>query len=194
MLRFFFGRIPSRLTGYFSFYTKAAFELTPNWFRKWFSGKFGVWLLLQIWSNWKVFPVDRKWEPKQWKIISVFIFTSNDFRPWKIEEREREKKSKKIVDVGARRSHRSDRSNPPSSNLVTDHRDCLAIFGPCAKRETKRVERSSHRKPTRTDEARRTHTRRQTLTNPLAPMNLDEPTRTANPLASIHSRSHLKFL
>ena len=38
----------------------ALFVLTSNWFRKWFSGKVGVWLLLQIWSNWKVFPVDRK--------------------------------------------------------------------------------------------------------------------------------------
>ena len=42
-------------------------------------------------------------------MIFVFIFTSNDFWPWKIEERERERerKSKKIADVGARRSHRS---------------------------------------------------------------------------------------
>ena len=40
-------------------------------------------------------------------MISVFIFTSNDFRPWKIEERERERKSKKIADVEARRSHQS---------------------------------------------------------------------------------------
>ena len=81
------------------------FVLTSNWFRKWFSGKLGVWLLLQIRSNWKAFPVDRKLEPKQRKIIFVFIFTSTDFQPWKIEERER--KSKKIADVGARRSHRS---------------------------------------------------------------------------------------
>ena len=93
--------------------------------------------------------------------------------------REREKKSKKIADVEARQSHRFDRSNPPSSNLVTDHQDHFAISGPRAKRETKRVERSSHREPTRTDEARRTHSRRQTLTNPLAPTNPDEPTRAA---------------
>ena len=89
-------------------------------------------------------------------MISVFIFTSNDFRPWKIEEREREKEqedcrrqSKKIASeqddrIRARRSHRSDRSNPPSSNLVTDHRDHLAISKPRTKRETERVERSSH--------------------------------------------------
>ena len=59
-------------------------------------------------------------------------------------ERERERKSKKITDIGARRSHRSNHSNPPSSNPVTDHRDRLAISGPHAKRETERVERSSH--------------------------------------------------
>ena len=88
-------------------------------------------------------------------MISVFIFTSNDFRPWKIEEREREKEqedcrrqSKKIASeqddrIRARRSHRSDRSNPPSSNLVTDHRDRLSISEPRAKRETERERRST---------------------------------------------------
>ena len=53
----------------------------------------GVWLLLQIRSNWKAFPVDRIWEPKQRKWFSVSIFTSNYFRPWKIEERGRKKES-----------------------------------------------------------------------------------------------------
>ena len=82
-------------------------------------------------------------------MIFVFIFTSNDIRPWKIEERERERArrsptSKQEDRIRARRSHRSDRSNPPSSNPVTDHRDRLAISGPCTKRETERVERSSH--------------------------------------------------
>ena len=99
-------------------------------------------------------------------MISAFIFTSNDFRPWKIEERER--KSKKITDIGARRSHRSDRSNPPSSNPVTDHRDRLAISGPHAKRETERVERSSHHRRDRLAivlEPARTRL----PTNPLAP-------------------------
>ena len=45
---------------------------------------------------------------KTTKMISVFIFTSNDFRPWKIEEREKE--SKKIADVAPiRRSQERDR-------------------------------------------------------------------------------------
>ena len=91
---------------------KGAFELTSNWFRKWFSRKWDVWLLLQIRSNWKAFPVDQKWEPKQRKIISVSIFTSNDFRPWKIEERERErererkKRSRHHRHRAVRRHHR----------------------------------------------------------------------------------------
>ena len=58
----------------------------------------GVWLLLQIRSNgnanWKAFPVDRIWEPKQWKWFSVSIFTSKYFRPWKIKEKERENRSR----------------------------------------------------------------------------------------------------
>ena len=160
------------------------FVLTSNWFRKWFSGKLGVWLLLQIWSNWKAFTVDQKLEPKQQKIIFVFIFTSNDFQPWKIEERERERARRSPTSeqedrIRARRSHRSDHSNPPLSNPVTDHQDHLAISGPRAKRETERVLRSSHRR---------------TPTNPLAPTNPDEPTCTVNPLAPIHSCSRLKFL
>ena len=67
------------------------FELTSNWFQKFISGKWDVWLLLQIRSNWRAFPVDRISEPKRRKWISVSIFTSNDFWPWKIEERERER-------------------------------------------------------------------------------------------------------
>ena len=67
--------------------------MTSNWFQKWFSENGGVWLLLQIRSNWKTFPVDRIWEPKQRKWFSVSIFTSNYFRPWKIEERGRKKES-----------------------------------------------------------------------------------------------------
>ena len=85
--------------------------------------------------------------------------------------REREKKSKKIADVGARRSHRSDRSNPPLSNPVTDHRDRLAISGPHAKRETERVERSSHHRRDRLSivlELARTRL----PVNPLAPRRL----------------------
>ena len=77
-------------------------------------------------------------------------------------ERERERArrlptSKQEDCIEARRSHRFDRSNPPSSNPITDHRDRLAISRPRAKRETERVERSSHRKPTCTDEPRLTH-------------------------------------
>ena len=81
-------------------------------------------------------------------MISVFIFTSNDFQPWKIEEREREIARKSLTSeqedrIGARWSHRSDCSNPPSLKPVTDHRDRLAIFEPRAKRETERERRGS---------------------------------------------------
>ena len=91
-------------------------------------------------------------------------------------ERERERArrsptSKQEDRIRARRSHRSDHSNPSSSNPVTDHRDCLAISGPRAKRETERVERSLHHRqdclaivlePART----------RSPTNPLAPRRL----------------------
>ena len=63
--------------------TKAPFVLTSNWFRKCFSGKVDVWLLLKIWSNWKWFKFDRKIRLRGQKIISVLIFTSNHFRPRK---------------------------------------------------------------------------------------------------------------
>ena len=63
--------------------TKAPFVLTSNWFRKCFSGKVDVWLLLKIWSNWKWFQFDRKIRLRGQKIISVLIFTSNHFRPRK---------------------------------------------------------------------------------------------------------------
>ena len=146
-------------------------------------------------------------------MISVFIFTSNDFWPWKIGEREKEQEDR----IEARRSHRSDRSNPPSSNPVTDHRDRLAISKPHVKREIERVERSSHhwrdrltivlepartRSPTNPLALRRSH-RRVTLqthepeivaprtashATPIAPAS-----RTTNPLP-IRSRSRLKFL
>ena len=50
----------ANLGTYLGFPLKALFVLTSNWFRKWFSRKVGVWLLLQIWSNWKAFLVDWK--------------------------------------------------------------------------------------------------------------------------------------
>ena len=65
----------------------------------------GVWLLLQIRSNWKAFSVNRIWEPKQRKWFSVSIFTSNYFQPWKIRERERERE----------RENRSQHHRPPTS-------------------------------------------------------------------------------
>ena len=71
--------------------------LRLNWLQTDFGNDFlengDVWLLLQIPSNWKAFLVDRIWEPKQRKWFFISIFTSNDFRPWKIEERERENRS-----------------------------------------------------------------------------------------------------
>ena len=66
----------------------------------------GVWLLLQIRSNWKAFPVDQIWEPKQRQWFSVSIFTSNYFRRWKIDERERERERERIDrDITVRRHH-----------------------------------------------------------------------------------------
>ena len=82
-------------------------------------------------------------------------------------ERERERARRSLMSeqedrIGARWSHRSDHSNPPLSNPVTDHRDRLTISRPRAKRETERVERSSHR-PTPTNPlAPRTHSHRWT--------------------------------
>ena len=71
--------------------------LRLNWLQTDFGNDFlengDVWLLLQIRSNWKAFLVDRIWEPKQRKWFFISIFTSNDFWPWKIEERERENRS-----------------------------------------------------------------------------------------------------
>ena len=74
-----------------------SFRLRLNWLQTDYGNDFpkngGVWLLLQIRSNWKAFSVNRIWEPKQRKWFSVSIFTSNYFRPWKIEERGRKKES-----------------------------------------------------------------------------------------------------
>ena len=109
-------------------------------------------------------------------MISVFIFTSNDFRPWKIEERERARRLPTLEQedrIGVRRSHRSDRSNPPSSNPVTDHRDRLAIFGPCTKRETERERRESREIVAPPVRSSRHHSR--TRSHQIA----NEPTRTA---------------
>ena len=112
--------------------------------------------------------------------------TENDFRfhfhfKWfsaleNRRERERERArrlptSEQEDRIRARRSHRSDRSNPPSSNLVTDHRDHLAISKPRTKRETERVERSSHHRRDRLSivlELARTRL----PANPLAPRRL----------------------
>ena len=75
-------------------------RLRLNWLqtdsRNDFSENGGVWLLLQIRSNWKCFPVDQIWEPKQRKWFSISISTSNYFMPWKIEERERERERERI--------------------------------------------------------------------------------------------------
>ena len=113
------------LQEYFEYVTKAAFELTSNWFRKWFSEKWGAWLLLQIRSNWKTFPVDRKWEPKQRKIIFVSIFTSNDFRPWKIEERERGRKKEEIATSPALRRPLTSSASWTARCRHHQHRECV---------------------------------------------------------------------
>ena len=112
-------------------------------------------------------------------MISVFIFTSNDFRPWKIEERERER---------ARRSHWSKmiaplRSfKPTPSNPVIDHRDRLAISEPRAKRETER-ERRENREIV-APPARSSRHRSRIRSHQIA----DEPTRT-QPIA-LRRRTH----
>ena len=112
-------------------------------------------------------------------MISVFIFTLNDFRPWKIEERERER---------ARRSHRSKmiaplRSfKPTPSNPVIDHRDHLAISESHAKRETERERRES--REIVAPSARSSRHRSRIRSHQIA----DEPTRTA-PIA-LRQRTH----
>ena len=124
-------------------------------------------------------------------MISVFIFTSNDFRPWKIEEREREKEQEdRLVGariqpdrIGARRSHHSDCSNPPSSNPVTDHRDHLAISGQRAKRETEKERRES--REIVAPPARSSRHRSRTHSHQIA----DEPTRTT-PIAPRRRTHH----
>ena len=114
-------------------------------------------------------------------MISVFIFTSNDFRPWKIEERERERER-------ARRSHRSKmiaplRSfKPTPSNPVIDHRDHLAISESHAKRETERERRES--REIVAPSARSSRHRSRIRSHQIA----DEPTRTA-PIA-LRQRTH----
>ena len=133
-------------------------------------------------------------------MISVFIFTSNDFRPWKIEEREREKEQEdRLIEariqpdrIEARQSHCFDRSNPPSSNPVTDHQDHLTISGPHAKRETERERRKSREivaPPARSSRHRsQTHlhqiTDEPTHTTPIAP---DCTAPTNPPLRRTHS-------
>ena len=150
------------------------FVLTSNWFWKWFSGKLGVWLLLQIWSNWKAFPVnrksfpvDRKLEPKQQKIIFIFIFTSNDFRPWKIEERERER---------ARRSPTSEQEDRIRA------RRCTAPIIQTHPRQTQSpiIEIISPFPDHMQRERQREYWDRRTA-NPLTPTNPDESTRTDEP-------------
>ena len=100
--------------------------LRLNWlkidFRNDFPENGGVWLLLQIRSNWKAFPVDWIWEPKQRKWFSVSIFTSKYFRPWKIEEREREREKERIDrDITVRRHHRLAQKRQSRSPLRSSH-------------------------------------------------------------------------
>ena len=70
--------------------SKAAFESTSNWFRKWFFGKWDVWLLLKIRSNWKWFQFDRKirWRGAENNFRSHFHFKS---LPPQENRRERER-------------------------------------------------------------------------------------------------------
>ena len=103
-------------------------------------------------------------------MISVFIFTSNDFRPWKIGERERER---------ARRSHRSKTIAP------------LRSFKPALVEPSHRSSRSSRHFQTTREErdresreivaplARSSHHRSRTRSHQIA----DESTRTV-PIAS----------
>ena len=101
--------------------------LRLNWLQTDFGNDFlengDVWLLLQIRSNWKAFPVDQIWEPKQRKIISVSIFTSNDFRPWKIEERERERERKK-EEIATSLASRCPLTSPTPCRSRSTHSRC----------------------------------------------------------------------
>ena len=93
---------------------KAPFVLASNWFRKCFSGKVDVWLLLKIRSNWKCFQFDRKIRLRGRKIIYVLIFTSNHFHPKKIEERERQQGRE--IALAPQHQRRRDRSTSKSSD------------------------------------------------------------------------------
>ena len=95
-------------------------------------------------------------------MIFVFIFTSNDFWPWKIEERERERerKSKKIADVGARRSHRS--------KTIAQ----LRSFKPTLVEPSHRSSRSFHHFRTTREERDRERKKRDDHTSP-TPTSLD---------------------
>ena len=126
-------------------------------------------------------------------MISVFIFTSNDFRPWKIEERERERKSKKIADVEARRSHRSKMIAPLRSFKPTlvepSHRSSRSS----CHFQTTREERDRESREIDAPLARLSRHRSQTHLHQIA----NEPTRTA-PIApashTTYQRTRYRFV
>ena len=95
-------------------------------------------------------------------MISVFIFTSNDFRPWKIEERERERKSKKIALSEQEYNQIASKQDNHTTSIVQTHprrtqSPIIKIISPFldhAQREKQRekeerVERSSHHRQDR---------------------------------------------
>ena len=95
-------------------------------------------------------------------MISVFIFTSNDFRPWKIEERERERKSKKIALSEQEYNQIASKQDNHTASIVQTHprrtqSPIIKIISPFldhAQRERQRekeerVERSSHHRQDR---------------------------------------------
>ena len=126
--------------------------LRLNWLQTDFGNDFlengDVWLLLQIRSNWKAFLVDRIWEPKERKWFFISIFTSNDFRPWKIEERERERESittSPSVDITGWRGREREREKERIDRDITGwrgsaDRDCDRNwrFDLCAMRRSSR--------------------------------------------------------
>ena len=141
-------------------------------------------------------------------MISVFIFTSNDFRHWKIEERERERarrshRSKTIALLQSFKptlvepSHRSSRSSRHFQTMREERdRESREIVAPPTRSSRHHSRTRSHQianEPTRTALiALASHTANP-QTRDRSTTNHESHHEPANPLP-IRSRSRLKFL
>ena len=109
-------------------------------------------------------------------MISVFIFTSNDFQPWKKEERERE---------------RARRSPCQSKNTTRSHRSKtiapLRSFKPTLVKPSHRSSRLSRHFRTTCKERERRESREIVKPTRTAPITLDRTALTNPPLRRTHS-------